>query len=772
MKEEKSAVAVRITVNGIVQGVGFRPFVYRLAHAYALAGRVQNTPTGVVIELEGTADNLEAFCSALQSDAPPLAVITGIETVTATPRGVTEFVIEPSVPGGERVALIAPDVCTCDDCLRELFDPADRRYRYPFINCTNCGPRYSIIRDIPYDRANTTMAKFTMCAECRREYEDPLDRRFHAQPDACWVCGPQMKLTDPAGRCLEVDDPIRAAAERLVDGKIVAVKSLGGFQLAVDATRDDAVIELRRRKQREEKPLAVMVSDIETAEQLCKVSSIERDVLLSPMRPIVVMEARTPSLVAASVAPLRSDIGVMLPYTPMHYLLIRDNFTALVMTSGNLSEEPICIDNQEAVDRLGQIADFFLVHDRPIHLRSDDSVTRANETGSGMIRRARGYAPRPVFVKFDMPQILACGAELKNAVCLTKGRRAFISQHVGDIQNVDTYRFHVETVTHLRRILDIEPEILAHDLHPDYLCVPGGGGIPIPEHERDPGLELVGVQHHHAHIASVMAECGIDGPVIGIALDGTGYGTDGNIWGGEFLIVDFDEFTRVGHFQYVPIPGGDAAARQAWRSAAAYLYAAFGAEHGRNIAHELIPDIPEDTMAAVFTMLERNINCPLSAGCGRLFDAMAALTGIKTVSSYEGQAPSEFESVMTSAELGPYPYSIDDSGTPFIVSFVPMVQEVVRNIRSKEDVSEISARVHATVADVCTDAADRIRRSTGIDLVAISGGVFQNKFLARVVPEKLTAASFAVYTHSSMPPNDGCICLGQAAVAAHLVNRG
>ncbi len=780
MKHVEAVKAVRVAVSGIVQGVGFRPFVYRLAQRFGLAGRVRNTPTGVTIEVEGLGDAIDRFCEAVTSEPPPLAVITGIETEPATPSGLTAFEIEPSAPGGERVALIAPDVCVCDDCLRELFDPNDRRHLYPFINCTNCGPRYTIIKDIPYDRKNTTMAKFTMCPDCQREYDDPLDRRFHAQPDACWVCGPQMTLTDSAGRTLDVSDPIAAAADLLAAGRIVAVKSLGGFQLAVDATQQDAVLELRRRKEREEKPLAIMVPDIATAERICYVSPAERDLLVSPTRPIVVLDARAADAddrdsIAPGVAPLRRDLGVMLPYTPMHYLLMRDSrFTALVMTSGNISEEPICIDNDEALERLGSIADFFLMHDRPIHLRSDDSVARVNPSGAGMIRRARGYAPRPVFVQFDMPQILACGAELKNAVCLTKGRRAFISQHVGDIQNVETYQFHVETVTHMRRILDIEPAVIAHDLHPDYLCTPAGGGIPIPEDERRAELELVGVQHHHAHIAAVMAERGIDGPVIGVALDGTGYGTDGNIWGGEFMVVDFAEFDRVGHFDYVPIPGGDAAARQAWRSAAAYLYATFGAEDGLDIARELIPEIPVSTMDAVFTMLDRSINCPLSAGCGRLFDAMAALAGIKLVSTYEGQAPSEFEAVMAPDELEPYPYSIVEaawSAEGFTVSFAPMIEQIVRNMRERDDVSEMSARAHATIAAVCVDAAMRIRSATGIDRVALSGGVFQNRYLARVVPEKLTAESFDVYTHSALPPNDGCICLGQAAVAAHRLNE-
>jgi len=770
--------AVRITVSGIVQGVGFRPFVYRVAHRLELAGRVRNTATGVTIEIEGAAEAIDTFGEVLQSEPPPLAVITDIETVPANPAGFPDFAIEPSAPGGERVALIAPDVCICDDCLRELFDRDDRRYLYPFINCTNCGPRYSIIQDIPYDRKNTTMATFTMCPDCRREYEDPLDRRFHAQPDACWVCGPRMTFTDNCGREIDVDDPIGAAAERLAAGRIVAVKSLGGFQLAVDATQQAGVAKLRRRKMREEKPLAIMVPDIETAKRLCRVSPAERDTLLSPMRPIVVLDVRSPNPVAPGVAPLRRDLGVMLPYTPMHYLLMRNKFTALVMTSGNLSEEPICIDNDEAVERLGSVADFFLMHDRPICLRSDDSVARIDPAGSVMIRRARGYAPRPVFVEFDMPQILACGAELKNTVCLTKGRRAFISQHVGDIQNIETYEFHVETVSHLRRILDIEPDALAHDMHPDYLCTPDSGGIPIPKNDRRPDLRLVGVQHHHAHIAAVMAENGIDGPVIGIALDGTGYGTDGNIWGGEFMVVDFREFSRAGHLEYVPVPGGDAAARQAWRSAAAYLYVTFGGDEGLKIARDLMPEMPPETMNAVFTMLNRNINCPLSAGCGRLFDAMAAMTGTKSVSTYEGQAPSEFEAVMAAGDHAAYPYSIveipkADGGQTdptFTVSFVPMVKEVVRDLRAKVDVSEISARVHAAIAAACTEAAARIRSVTGIDRVALSGGVFQNKYLARVLPEELTALSFSVYTHLSLPPNDGCISLGQAAVAAHRLN--
>jgi hydrogenase maturation protein HypF len=759
-----------IEVEGIVQGVGFRPFVYRLAHAYGLSGWVCNTSSGVVIEVEGPSESVDAFLTALRTDTPPLAIITEMTSKSITPKGEPGFSIDLSADTGERAALIAPDVSVCDDCLRELFDPADRRYLYPFINCTNCGPRYTIIEDIPYDRAKTTMAKFAMCPECRHEYDDPLDRRFHAQPDACWSCGPRMTFTDAGGVEIETEDPIVAAAEHLAEGKIVAIKSLGGFQLVVDATQQEAVTELRRRKRREEKPLAVMAADIETVEQLCMVSEEERDQLLSPARPIVLLGVRADSPVARAVAPHRHDLGVMLPYTPMHYLLFRAKpFVALVMTSGNLSEEPISIDNDEGVERFGSVAEFFLMHDRPIHLRSDDSVLRVNRYGSGMIRRSRGYAPRPVFVEFDMQRILACGAELKNTVCLTKGRRAFVSQHVGDIQNVETYEFHLETVTHLRRILDIEPEVIAHDLHPDYLCTPSGGGIPIAEEDRDSNLRLVGVQHHHAHIASVMAENGIGGPVLGIALDGTGYGTDGHTWGGEFLLAEYAGFERLGHFEYASVPGGDAAARQGWRSAAGYLALAFGVEEGLAVAREIMDDVSPAQLDGVFAMIGRSINSPLSSGCGRLFDAMAAIAGVRSVSHYEGQGPCEFEAVMGCDVEPAYDYAIRDSEDGFIISFAPMVANVVEDVRQKVDKGVISRRVHETLVSVCVDAAERVRELTGVDRVALSGGVFQNVFLAREAPERLTARSFSVYTNRDLPPNDGGICLGQAAVAAHIV---
>ena len=543
--------------------MGFRPFVYRLAHLASLAGFICNTAAGVTVEVQGAPQSVQEFTERLLREAPPLARITSVATREIPIQCESAFRILSS-EAGEARTLISPDIAICSDCLRELFDPADRRYRYPFINCTNCGPRFTIVRDLPYDRSSTSMSVFPMCALCQAEYDDPLNRRFHAQPNACPACGPQIELWDRLGRNVAEGDAIAAAIEALRGGQVVAVKGLGGFHLAVDALNPEALLHLRERKRRVEKPFAIMVPDIESARELCEVSPAEAKTLESVQRPILLLSRALSCPVPSEVAPGNRELGVFLPYTPLHYLLFEQGkFNALVMTSGNLSEEPIAIDNQEAVRRLQGLADFFLVHNRDILLRCDDSVVRVNNGRTRHLRRSRGYVPVPVFLKDDQPGVLAVGGELKNTICLTKGNHAFLSQHIGDLENVESYKFFGEAIDHLKDILEIDPEAIAYDLHPDYFSTKWA--------LRQEGTKLVGVQHHHAHIASCMAENHLEGRVIGIALDGTGYGTDGKIWGGEVLVAGYDGFERRAHLEYVPLPGGAAAIREPWRMAVSYL---------------------------------------------------------------------------------------------------------------------------------------------------------------------------------------------------------
>ncbi|MGB2780727.1 MAG: carbamoyltransferase HypF, partial [Phycisphaerae bacterium] len=561
----------RIRVRGIVQGVGFRPAVYRLALERALGGWVRNDAEGVLIELEGPPQAVESFVSALQADPPPLARITALESETVPAEGETAFRITPSA-GGERTALVSPDMATCDDCRRELADPADRRYRYPFINCTNCGPRYSIILDIPYDRPATTMRGFTMCPACQAEYDDPADRRFHAQPNACPRCGPHLALHDAQGRPVAADDPLRAVREALLAGRIVAVKGLTGFHLAADARNDSAVALLRRRKGRDEKPLAMMASSVEAVARRARLSQIERALLESRERPIVLAPKRPDHDLSPRVAPRSPYFGFMLPYAPVHYLLFQDDFPPMILTSGNLSEEPICRENDEALERLGAIADLYLLHDRPIQTVCDDSVVMVQRGRPLMLRRGRGYAPRPLRLPIEAPEpILAVGPELKNAVCLVRGAEAFVSQHIGDLKNAFAARYFEATIEKLERLLEVSPAAVAHDLHPAYLST----RYARRRGDSD-GLRLIGVQHHHAHVASVMAENGLEGEVIGLAMDGTGYGTDGTVWGGEVLRAGADDFQRLGHLACVALPGGDAAVEHPVRTAWAFLLSAYG----------------------------------------------------------------------------------------------------------------------------------------------------------------------------------------------------
>jgi len=763
---------LRIEVTGIVQGVGFRPFIYQLAKRHALVGYVSNTSDGVIIEAEGDETFLKGFLTKIKREAPPLALVTGVRSESLPLGADADFVIRESSRKDERKALISPDVCICSDCLRELFDPNDRRYRYPFINCTNCGPRYTITEDVPYDRANTTMASFVMCDKCRAEYEDPMNRRFHAQPNACWTCGPKVFLTDAAGETLGCADPIDATIEFLRQGRIVAIKGLGGFHLAVDATNDEAVKKLRGRKMREEKPFAMMARDTESIERFCAISAEEKELLESPNRPIVLLRKKPHNPISGWVAPKNKCFGVMLPYTPLHYLLLQNDFVALVMTSANPSDEPIVIDNAEALERLAGLADYFLMHNRDIFVQNDDSVVRVVNGIAVMVRRSRGYAPRPVFLKKEADTVLACGPELKNTVCLLKGKNAFLSQHIGDLKTAETFAVFKKTIEHMQRIFEIHPRIVAYDLHPDYLST----RYALELKDNDSGKRrFVGVQHHHAHIVSCMAECGVEGRVIGLALDGTGYGDDGCIWGGEILVADELSYRRAGHFEYVPMPGGDAVIKQPWRMALSYLYHTYGDELW-SLDIEFVRAIDRHKAQILLNMIDTGVNSILTSSCGRLFDAVAALIGVRDSITYEGQAACELEGIMAEEDAGSYPYGTSeeelrtedgDIGPPFVLSFADTIRAIVIDLRQGVDPSLISRKFHRTVADALKAACLRARESCGLNRLAMSGGVLQNVYLLETLTTELREVGFEVYQHRLVPNNDGCISLGQAVVAAH-----
>jgi hydrogenase maturation protein HypF len=752
-------IARKVEINGIVQGVGFRPFVYQAARRHGIGGTVANTASGVRIHAEGAPEKVAAFCRELTQSPPPLARITAITISEEAPAGRAAFTIVASSRRDRRGTLISPDVAVCADCLAELFDPANRRFRYPFINCTNCGPRYTIIADIPYDRPKTSMKAFAMCPQCRAEYDDPLDRRFHAQPNACAACGPSVALRAAGGAPVAGDDAIAAAADLLKTGAIVAVKGLGGYHLAVDAENPAAVARLRRRKHRDAKPFAVMSRDLQAVARYARLTAAEAALLTSCQRPIVLLPKTSPHPLAAAIAPGNRWIGVMLPYTPVHYLLLAEGFGALVMTSANLSAEPIAIANDEALTRLEGIADYFLVHDRDILLRSDDSVVRHAAGATRFLRRSRGFVPTPVLLKDPVPPILACGAELKNTVCLTRGDQAFVSQHVGDMQNLATFEFFRQTVDHLKRILDISPQVVAHDLHPDYLSTRFA--------EDQSGLRRVGVQHHHAHIVSCLAENRAAGPVIGLAFDGTGYGSDGAIWGGEVLVAEAAGFRRAAHLAYVPLPGGAAAIREPWRMALSYLWDAFGEDY-RKLDLPLLRTLAATQIETVAAMIRRGLNAPPTSSLGRLFDAVAALGGIRYHVSFEGQAAMELE--MAAGGVPERPYAVGwEEGAVRRIPPAPMVRAVVADLLAGVPAAVVSGRFHATLVDLFTRLCAALRLETGIGRVALSGGVFQNLLLFTGLKESLENQGFIVLSHTRVPTNDGGIALGQAVAAAALL---
>ena len=761
-----------IRVRGVVQGVGFRPFVYRLATEEHLAGLIGNDTDGVTIELEGPPPRIESFLTRLTSETPPLARIDSVDTTDLALTGESGFRIVASEVLGRVSTGIPADAATCPDCLRELLDPADRRYRYPFLNCTNCGPRFTITRRIPYDRPQTSMAVFPMCPECQAEYDDPLNRRFHAQPNACWRCGPHVWLETADGTAIESADPVTETIARLLHGDILAIKGIGGFHLAVDATNERAVTRLRQRKHRYGKPLAIMVRDLDAARALCNLTPEEESLLQTPARPIVLAHARPGNGIAPSIAPGIPWLGIFLPYAPLQHLLFADpRVKALVMTSANLSEEPIAIDNAEALTRLGNIADAFLMHNREILQRCDDSVSAIVDGGPQIIRRARGYVPLALPLPLDSPPLLAVGGHLKNVFALARGKFAYQSQHLGDLENMTGLEFFDHSLRHLMHTFEIEPQTVVHDLHPGYLSTSWA-----KQWAGDRGLRLICVQHHHAHIAACMAEHAIDGPVIGLSLDGTGYGADGHIWGGEVLICRLSSFERFAHLDYVPMPGGEAAIREPWRMAFGHLHAV-GIDTSDSAILSLLGATEQETRV-LSRMIERQVNTPFTSSCGRLFDAVAALVLDRRQVHYEAQAAIELEGCAVDEPNtmdAPTAYRLELIGgdwpnhNPIRINSTNLWRGILDDLKHRVARPVISARFHAAIAHAFIEAAMRARSETGITRVALSGGCMHNRRLARLLGAGLEAEGFKVFQHRRVSPGDGGLSYGQAAVAAAIL---
>lgn len=749
----------RIHITGIVQGVGFRPFVCLLAERLRLNGWVRNTSRGVDIEVEGSEEALQSFIQELREGGPPRAHIETFEVEPGGPWNHEDFTIIQSQREEGAFQPISPDISICDECLEEMRNPGDRRYRYPFINCTNCGPRFTIIRDIPYDRPNTTMDSFTMCADCAREYSNPADRRFHAQPVACPVCGPQIWLEENGERVAEREEAISAARKMLADGYILAIKGLGGFHLACDASNSRAVTTLRQRKQREEKPFALMAFDTGIVEGHSILTDHDRVILESSERPILLLQRKETSTIAPEVTPGLNRLGFMLPYTPLHYLLLEPEAgfpEVVVMTSGNLSEEPIAYEDEDARQRLSEFADGLLFHDRPIHMRCDDPVVGEYRGSTYFFRRSRGYAPLPILLPFESAPLLAAGGEFKNSFCLLRDRRAFLSHFIGEMDCLEAFRSYEEGIEHYERLFRIRPTVIAYDLHPDYQAT----RYALRRADRE-GLHTIGIQHHHAHIASCLADNGLSGrdPVIGVSFDGTGYGTDGAIWGGEFLIADYTGFARVNHLSYCPLPGGDAAIRNPYRTALSWM---------REAGVDWSPDIPavsladEEELAVLAKQLETSLNAPPTSSMGRLFDAVASLAGVRHQIAYEAQAACELEAVASPEERDAYSFDISEAE----IDPSPVIHTIIEDVRSGVAPSSIAARFHSGVAcmvgRVCSDIRDRFN----IEAVALSGGVWQNMLLLDLSVTLLEEEGFTVYIHRKVPANDGGLALGQAVIAA------
>jgi hydrogenase maturation protein HypF len=751
-----------VMVSGTVQGVGFRPYVYQLAHRLGLRGSVWNRADGVAIEVEGEPAALDRFLKDLMAAPPPLACIESVRWVPQPARGDDTFRIEASEADQTGPVSIAADVATCDACLAELLDPADRRYRYPFLNCAHCGPRLTIIRATPYDRERTTMATFTMCSACAAEYADPWNRRFHAQPTACPACGPRLAVLDGRGQPSPCGDPMAFTAAALHKGRIVAVKGLGGYHLVCDAGNEAVVADLRRRKGRDDKPFAVMVADVAAAGRFCTIDASERRLLGSPQRPIVLLPRRSGGRIAEGVAPGNPFIGVMLPYTPLHHLLLREvEGIPLVMTSGNRTDEPIAYEDRDAVERLAGIADFFLSHNRPIHLRCEDSVTRFVGSEELPLRRSRGLAPQPLRLSLDCPRpILALGGHLKVTFGLGRGRQAILSHHIGDLHHYEAYQAYCQAIDHYERLFGVESGLIVHDLHPEYASTRYA-----LERVQKTGIPNLAVQHHHAHLASCMAENGLDESVIGVIFDGTGFGTDGAIWGGEFLVGDYWTFRRAAHLRFVPMPGGEQAIREPWRMAVAHLL-----DSGQKL--DLLADrVGARAVSTAERMIERRFNAPLTSSVGRLFDAVAALAGIRMSVSYEGQAAVELEWRASQVEPdGCYPFYLEehdgDTGRALQVDTRPLIAAVARDVHNKLCLECVARRFHSTLVEILVRVCRCIRKRSGLDGVVLSGGVFMNALLLAEAVEQLRVDGFRVYRHRQVPPNDGGLCLGQLAIAA------
>ena len=752
----------RISARGVVQGVGFRPFVYGLARQHGLNGWVCNTSEDVKIEVEGYKKTLDLFISDLEKKAPPLARIENISVSFAAPAGYKGFEIRHSLATPGKYQLVSPDIATCQPCLDDIFTKGNRRFHYPFTNCTNCGPRFTIIKDIPYDRPLTTMSVFKMCPDCQWEYEDPLDRRFHAQPNACPVCGPQLQLTDNLGKTVDYDDIIEKTASLLKEGSIIAIKGLGGFLLACNAEKAGPVMLLRQRKRRPSKPFAVMVKDIEEARKHCEINEAEEKLLKSPQSPIVLLKWKPGSTICKEVGSALKYLGVMLPYTPIHHLIMKATGLPLIMTSGNVSEEPIAGENTEALRRLGAIADYFLLHNRDIYSTYDDSVAIVANGISQLVRRARGYAPYPIHLTYSSPQILACGAEEKNTFCLTRDNHAFISQHIGDMENLETMEHYERTIELYKQLFRIEPEIIAYDMHPEYL--PSKYAM---EQAEKTSIRSIPVQHHHAHIVSCMADNGFEGPVIGLAFDGTGFGTDGKIWGGEFMVADYKSFKRVGQLEYLPLPGGSAAIKKPYRIALGYIIALLG-ENALDSRLGFLSKIDRVELDLVRKQVESNLNSPLTSSMGRLFDAVSAMADIRSTIDYEAQAAIELEmkSYESADEHGSYPFTITGDDSYHIILLHDLISTVLNDLLRGCPQFTVGMRFHNTVSAMAVDVSLKIRESTGLNTVALSGGCFQNRLLLTRVVNRLESCGFKVLVHSQVPCNDGGISLGQAVIAS------
>jgi hydrogenase maturation protein HypF len=755
--EDPEVNRLRLKINGIVQGVGFRPFIYRMAKSLQITGFVRNQSDGVLIEIEGHRKSIEKFKRKIKEDLPPLAQISHLSVTCIEPAGDTEFKIQSSVKHHSADTQISPDIATCEDCLREMFDQKDRRFGYPFLNCTNCGPRFTILKRIPYDRSNTSMSRFELCDACLAEYQDPFNRRFHAQPNACPDCGPKITLHDRDGLPIATDEPVQYVRESLLKGRIAAIKGLGGFHLAVDPRNRQSVRELRIRKGRNRKPFALMADQISSVKKHCKVSPDEESALTSIRRPIVLLERLDPNSLAPEIAPGNRCLGFMLPYTPLHFLLLRDDLDVLVMTSGNIAEEPIAIANEEALRRLSGVADFFVFHNREILQRCDDSVIRVFDGKEQLIRRARGYVPVPIQLPGELDQpVLACGGELKNTVAVSYSGSAYLSQHIGNLDNPSAFEFFQHCGEMLAGLLEVEPRIVACDLHPEYLSTKWALNQDMSRQ--------IGVQHHHAHLAAVMAENSVSDQCIGIILDGTGYGMDQTIWGGEVLTGDFKGFERLAWIGPFLLPGGEAAVRQPWRTALSLLHLSYGNDL-RNLKLPLLERIPARRQENLLKMIDQQINSPLTSSCGRLFDGVSAILDICLESAYEAQAAIELESIADYGENQFYSSVVERIDSLGNWNPSALIRAIVDEMHQTVPVGKIAARFHCTLAEVFSVLAQEARLKTGISTVGLSGGCFQNALFLRLLKNRLEENGFSVLIHSRVPTNDGGLSYGQAAVA-------